>query len=365
MPALARGQENTPSIINWFTTVNGVLTDMFAVEFQIWDITGGLPGDVIFPTPGDAGVWEDVTSNAGHYSVGHYYAYDSGNAQGWTPGIAEPVGTHRVKWRWKATAGSPYQSDAEDFEVLVQSAGSSVDTYISVDDVRDEGLLVADYPDDKVLAYISIWQAFLERACRQWFNARSLILEVDGNESDTLFFGVPIIAVEYVKINNSGEQLDSTLYRVYNRNGALDDRHNPKICLVGPDAYEDIFVAPVTWGRLRFQKGRQNQEIKGIFGYVEADGSTPALIKHALLKLVIEKLTEPLYDAVAGSSGAPILGSILEEETDDHRIKYSGAPTADRRAGLSGITDDPEILDIVKLYRAPIGIAAPSHWSIQ
>ena len=43
MPALARGQENTPSIINWFITVNNVLTDAYEVGYQIWDITGGLP----------------------------------------------------------------------------------------------------------------------------------------------------------------------------------------------------------------------------------------------------------------------------------------------------------------------------------
>jgi len=28
MPAIARGQENSPSLINWFVTINGILTDM-------------------------------------------------------------------------------------------------------------------------------------------------------------------------------------------------------------------------------------------------------------------------------------------------------------------------------------------------
>lgn len=366
MPGIAREQENTPSLINWFTTVNGVLTDMFLVEFQLWDISGGLPGTVIFPTPGDAGDWEDVTAAPGRYSVGHYYAYDNTLVQGWTPGIAEPLGTHRIKWQWKVSALAPYQSDSEDFEVLVQSAGSSTDTYISVQDVRDEGLLIADYPDARVLAYIEVWQAFLDRACRQWFNARTMILEVDGNESDTLFFGVPIISIDYVKLNTSTEELDTTLYRVYNAQRYPDDRRNPKICLVGPDAYQDIYVAPIVPGNFKFMKGRKNQEIKGTFGFVEEDGSTPDLIKRALLMLVIEKLTNKPYGA-ADSSLSPTLGALLEEKTDDHSRKYAhaGGETARRRPGLTGITNNQEILDILKLYRAPIGIAAPTHWGIR
>jgi len=35
----------------------------------------------------------------------------------------------------------------------------------------------------------------------------------------------------------------------------------------------------------------------------------------------------------------------------------------ERKFGLSGITDDPEILDIVKLYRSPLALGSPSAWS--
>jgi len=364
MPALARGQENTPSILNWFTTVNGVLTDMYEVGFQIWDITGGLPGDVVFPTPGDANDWEDVTIAPGKYSVGHYYAYDNTNAQGYTPDIGQPIGTHRIKWRWKSSAAAPYQSDAEDFEVLVQSAGGSADWYISVDDVRDEGLLEADYPDAKVIAYIEMWQQILERICRQWFNARTLILQIDGNDSDTIHFGVPIISIDYLKLNERTDELDTSFYKVYSGNQWPDDRGNPRVKLIGPEYDRDIFLSPVTWGRLRFRKGRQNQEFKGTFGYVESDGSTPKAISRALLKLVVEKLTTPIYSTTGGSSPS-LLGMVLEEKTDGHSIKYGypgGEPTS-RRPGLTGITQDPEILDIFKLYRAPLGVATPAHWS--
>jgi len=361
MPALARGQINTPSIVNWFTTINGNLTDMFEVGFQIWDISGGLPGTQVFPSVPDS--WETITDSPGHYSVGHYYAYDNLNAHGWQPGLAEPIGTHRAVWRWKASVSSPYQSGAEDFEVLVESHGGTADWYISVQDVRDAGLSETDYPEPTVIAAIELWQQFLERACRQWFNLRSLIFSVDGNDSDTLHFGVPIVSIEYLKLNNGSDPLSTDMFRIYSGNTYPDDRGNPCIKLVGPDFTRDIFVQPITGGRMKFRKGRKNQEIKGIFGYVESDGSTPKMIKRALLLLVTEKLVQP-FVPTAGLL-LPVLGSVLSETTDGHSISYGSLIDgfSPRRPGLSGITQNVEVLDIIKLYRAPLGIASPANWT--
>jgi len=368
MPALARGQENTTAIINWFITVNGILTDAYEVGYRIFDITGGLPGAQIFPTtPGD---YEEVGTGAGHFSVGSYYAYDNGNTQGWTPSLTESIGTHRIEWRWKISAGAPFQASFEDFEVLVESGGSSADTYISITDVRNEGLTdVVAYPDNKVLAAIETWQAFIDRACRQWFVPKALILQVDGTDSDAIHFGVPIIAIDYIKINDSDTELDPSLYKVYSAVRYPNDRQNPRIKLVSTDEV-GIYVQPLTYGDLIFRKGRKNQEIKGTFGYVEEDGSVPKLIKRAHLKLVIEKLTNPIYVADPASmpvSPPPLVGPLLEEVTDGHKIKYAqaGGKLRERAPGLSGITNDQEILDIVKLYRAPLGVATPAHLSIR
>jgi hypothetical protein len=363
MASLARGESNTTSVLNWFILVNGVKTDAYEVGYRIIDITGGLPGTQVFPTT--EGEYEDVSSLPGHFAVGSYYAYDNTESKGWTPSIAEPIGTHRIEWRWKITAAAPYQSGQEDFEVLVQSAGSSVDTYISIQDIRDQGLLEADYDDETVLAAIEMWQAFIDRACRQWFNPRSLILSVDGTDSDTLHFGVPIISISYIKINDSTTELDTSLYKVYNRLNDFSDRWNPRIKLVNSLEYTDIFTAPITGRSLIFRKGRQNQVISGVFGYVEDDNSPPKLIQRALTKLVIEKLTTPLYSTSGFSTGTipPILGNILEEWTDGHKIKYSapGGTTKPIAQGLRGITNDPEILNILKLYKAPIGCATQAN----
>lgn len=361
MPALARGQENTPSIVNWFTTVNGTLTDMFELGFQIFDITGGLPGTQIFPAV--LGTWENITTGPGHYSVGHYFAYDNAAVKGWTPGLAEPIGTHRVKWRWKVSGAAPYQEGQEDFEVLVESAGGTADTYCSVADIRAEGITVGQASDAVVLAQIEIWQSFLDRACRQWFNPRSLIVQLDGDGSDALHLGIPIVSIDYLKLNGDTEALNTDYYRVYSGRTYPDDRTNPRIKLVGPSDGRDIYTAPLWNGRMRFRKGRKNQEVKGIFGYTEADGSTPKLIKRALTKLACEKLLAPIVPPAGTGVSPPILGSILSETTDGHTIQYGDTvDMGSRKFGLSGITSDPEILDIIKLYRGPFLIAAPANW---
>jgi len=361
--------------------------------------------------------------------------------------------------------------------------------YVTVQDVRDEGLTdITKYPDKKVVDYIRTWQELLDRACRQWFESRTLTLLLDGNDSDTLFFGVPIISVEHLKLNGSTAALDASLYKVYSEKSYPDNRRNPKISLVSPDAVRDIYTAPLTYGRLKFHLGRKNQEVKGAFGYVEdgipahgavqfvtkaelvdgetfvlPDGTNPAVtfyfdvsgsyvppsgydatnvrvdvsgdttadevaataktaingaaalditagtietggllrlendaggttgnqaitetvadtgfaaygmvgggvpyaIVRALIKLVIEKLTSPMYGGGAVTPSPSALGAILSEKTDGHEIRYqpAGGGFGERKPGLSGITSDPEILDIITLYRAPLGVASPVAWS--
>lgn len=359
--------------------------------------------------------------------------------------------------------------------------------YITVQQLRDEGITAVIAADSKVLDSIRTWQEILDRACRQWFESRTLTLSVDGSDSGVLFFGVPIISIDYLKLNGATAALDTSLYKVYSSRSYPDDRHNPKIKLIG-DQLRDIYTAPLNVGRLKFLLGRQNQEIKGAFGYIEdsvaahgaiqfvakanlidgevfvlddgvndavtfhfdvggtyipsggyddenvrvdvsgdttvdnvaaraktainvatalditagvietggllrlendtsgvagnqtitetvvnadfvvygmAGGAVPRAITRALIKLVIEKLTHPMYGGSSVTPSPSALGAILMEKTDGHSIKYgpAGGGFTPRKPGLSGITSDPEILDIITLYRAPIGVATPAQWS--
>jgi len=367
MVAIAREQENESEMINWFVAIGGVLTDAYSVEYRIYDISGGLPGTQVFPVT--EGEYETVTTGEGHFSTGSYYAYDNTAVTGWTPTVTQTVGTHRIEWRWKALVTSPFQCGTEDFEVLISSVGSSGDTYISIQDLRDEGLLEADYSDTIILTSIELWQAMIERITRQWFTPRTLVLSVDGTNCDTLHFGVPIIEIEYLRLNNSTTDLNTDYYRVYNGSSYPDDRRNPRIKLRSLSEYSDIYTAPASSRSMIFRKGRQNQEIKGTFGFVESDGQPPKPIQRALTKLVIEKLVNRAYTPpnTPHPFMPPIVGgTMIIEKTDGHSREFSDNRKMGYRRplGFDGITFDPEILDIIRHYRAPIGIASPAHPSI-
>jgi hypothetical protein len=239
--------------------------------------------------------------------------------------------------------------------------------YIDVQQVRDAGLDDGVADDDVVTAAIAGWQEFIDRATDQFFEPRSATVELDGTDSDTIHFGVPIISITEIKINNSATVLDTSLYKVYNRQEAPnDDRRNPRIKLVRDDDNRDIFSSPIVHGRLLFRKGRQNQEITGSFGFTEVGGGVPFLIQRALLLLVIEKLSNPIIpDPSNPIESTPLRGPILEEVTDGHKLKFQarGGPPKASPKGLRGITENPEILDIIKLYKAPLRMATPANWS--
>lgn len=255
-------------------------------------------------------------------------------------------------------------------EIIIQDSAIAIDHllvdysdyYVTVQEIRDAGL--ADPPSDaEVQSQIGLWQSFLERATRQWFRPINLELYVDGNDSDTLHFGIPIISIETLKINGDSTALDASYYKVYNADQYPIDKQNPRIKLVDTWADQrDIFTASMRYGRTLFRKGRQNQYVKGVFGYLD-NGACPKLIKRALIKLVIEKMTNPIVPGTGGVTPPPVMGGqIIEEWVDGHKRKWADTSTR-KTYGLSGITSDQEILDIIRLYRAPIGLATPANWS--
>lgn len=365
--ALARGEENTTTKLNWFITVNGVLTDAFEVGFAVFDKTGGAPGTQIFPA--GVGTFEPVETGPGHFGTGQYYAYDNGNAQGWTPSLGEPLGTHCIKWRWKLTAASAFQQGEEEFEVIVESAGSPDETYCTVAELRalgvpDETATPPGPTDAQLLEKIKLAQQLFERATRNWFVPRTLQFKFDGTDSDTIHFGIPIIDVEWLKLNRDPTNLDPGNYAVYNARSYPDDRRNPRLKLIRTEEIRDIYTAPLTFGQLKFRKGRQNQEIRGTFGFVEDDMSTPLPVKEAVCRMTIERLSQPAFGtSIISPPSVSGGGSIVEEWTDGHKLKYAVATPIARKSGLQGFTTDPFAQDVIRAFRAPLGIATPAHWS--
>lgn len=241
--------------------------------------------------------------------------------------------------------------------------------YITVDDIRDAGLEDDErYPDDAVEAAIDIWSRYIDEQTRQWFEARSMTALIDGNDSDTLHLPVPIISVSELYTNARFESvnvLPTSDYSVYNR-VMPDDRRNPKIKLV--NQRESAFVFPSLYPRgRRFSRGRQNQKIVGVFGFVdlgvgdddEVTYLTPPLIKRAVKKLVLRNI-EPM-----ATLDGPDLGVLdkpmpaASESADGHSISYLTPDRFKLKAPTLAITGDLEVDKIISMYKGPIIVAVP------
>lgn len=353
--------------IDIFLRRSGSPIDVEVLEYQIFDISTPAKQATpvqVFPLSGRATL--DTVNNCPvgqRIAQGHYAAV-------WSVPAMEPLGSHEIRWFFKETALSAEETFSEEFEVSSIAAAASDDLYITVTDVRNTGIDVSIASDTEIETAIRINQQFIERATRQWFNPREVTLKMDGNGSDTLFLPVPVIEVEHVKINDRADIIDPSRYRVYNGRLLPDDRKNPRIKLVRSMSESDIFSDPFRSNRpATFIKGWQNQEIKGTFGYVEQDESTPELIKRALLKLVVDRLLNPVFIPIGGPAPPPLppgpLGNVLRETTDGHTIQYTFVKFGDTRAGLSGYTMDREVLTIIDLYKAPMGLAVASASWIQ
>jgi hypothetical protein len=232
--------------------------------------------------------------------------------------------------------------------------------YATVTDLRAEGV-PTEIADAQIQPAIDRWSQFIDRACRQFFEAKTLTVDLDGNDSHILFLPFPIISVTSLYLNGQfTTALGTSSYTVYNgrTTGGQDDRKNPKIRLVR--ASSSIYEVP----RLNphgpvFLKGNRNQRIVGSFGYTESDGSTPLLIKRAVMKLTVKSLKNGagLWDEL---ENPPVPGGgVMSETTDGHTITYDAFRINPSRPGLSGITGDQEVDRILDLYKAPLAMSVP------
>jgi len=236
--------------------------------------------------------------------------------------------------------------------------------YITLAQVRSEGLKAADFPDGKVNAAIARSCALLDRLTGQWFESRAVTATLDGNGTDTLFLPVPVISVTSLYVNGDfTNALDSESYAVYNgRQEPSDHRSNPMIKLVKSTDIFAPFEDPQT---PVFSAGRQNQRIVGAFGYLEADDTTPLPIQRAAMILTIRDLTNPLF--VGEGSTTPeneassgVSGPKQKETTDRHSITYAAPSYRAQRTGTLALTGSAEVEEIIATYRRPLAIEASS-----
>lgn len=366
MAALARLQSSSCSnpVLDLFTSVNGVLTNVFVLEYQVFDRSTGTPVQVYPVTVGQRAAVNIATDcPAGdRLGTGHYVAR-------WDVPSNENLGTHFVKWFFKLSSGSPEQTYTEEFEVLAEVVGFSDPalSYCLVQDLRDEGLTdTVKFTDAWVQRRIYLASRMIDAATKRHFYPKAMTLKVDGRGGPMVLLNDPIIAVSAVEFDTtpylpSATPVDMDLIRVYNRHltqnlESPDDRANPKIELFHPaDSLTHYDSGSLLWTRLVFPRGQQNVTITGFFGFTEYDGSakgrTPELIKHACKLLVFREIdkmarTGARFDRQNRSR-------ITSERTRDQA--YTLGPSA-LTAGL--LTGDPEIDSILAMFVRPPGLGA-------
>lgn len=244
---------------------------------------------------------------------------------------------------------------------------------ITVDDVYSKGGVDETIVADTELIERAIAQAedTIYNVTGQFFEPTDLDFLLDGTGTSVLRLPVPIISIDAVYMNGSDTPLPANAYVVYNRIRPVDDRRNPRIAMNRSSYYDSSNVyAGHRGGSMTFLRGEQNQRVVGTFGYCEADGqSPPPLIIRAALMLVAQYLSTPNAESGSGATGGGSgggqsyqQGPIVEEQTDQHRIRYADiAASAVLAAGGGAIpgalTGSARVDEILRMFKAPIGIS--------
>ena len=196
-------------------------------------------------------------------------------------------------------------------------------SYCTIEDLRAEGITEEQFTDEQLEKLISNACEYIDGITGQWFEPREKIFRLDGRGGQNLVLPVFATEIEYVKVD--GEILDDD-YVLYNR---MEDRVYPKI-----------------FRNKRWKIGKLNIEVKGTFGYVDEDLTTPADIKRIAMKLALYQF--PALSDKEALEDQNMQGLLISETTDGHSYELSEEAVASLKAGA--ITGDSEIDDVLKKY---------------
>ena len=106
--SIKQGQTLTKDDLNAFFYVGGSLSDPFLANYTLFDSTSGI--DQIIGLPERTPI---------KYSTGSYYAP-------WSVPSDEPIGLHKIQWKYKENATSELKIETEEFEILSSCSGTEV-----------------------------------------------------------------------------------------------------------------------------------------------------------------------------------------------------------------------------------------------
>lgn len=367
MAALARLQSSSCAnpVLDLFTAVSGLLTDVYSIQYQIFDKSSGTSVQIFPPTPGDKALVDvaDDCPTGDHLDTGHYVAR-------WDVPGNENLGAHQIQWFFQLTSSSPVQTYIEEFEILAEVVGSADgpdSSYAFVQDFRDEGLTNTDlYSDAYLQQRITLASRMIERATKRFFYPKSMAIKVNGSGGPKILLSDPIIAVSEVLFDvtpwePSATLIEPDLLRIYNRHltqqlTSPDDRNNPKIELFNPAMMLRHYGSVrSSYSSLVFPPGQQNVSVTGVFGYTEFDGSstgkTPDLIRHACKLLVFREIDR--MSKTAARFDRHVRQRLTSERTRDQA--YTLEPLGSAKGFFTG---DPEIDNILAIFLRPPAFGA-------
>ena len=105
MASLKQGQTLEKSDLNVYFYVSGNLSDPYWVTYTLYDSTSGT--DEVIGLP------ERIPLKFG---TGSYFAP-------WTVPDDEPVGVHKIRWKYKESATSLTKEDVEEFQIIPLCSG--------------------------------------------------------------------------------------------------------------------------------------------------------------------------------------------------------------------------------------------------
>ena len=350
MPAIAVNEANScvNPLVAFAYQVNGRLTDITTLSFQIRDLSVAPVVEVV-PTT----VVNVAACPAGsRLSLGRYVAPFTATA--WN------LGTHEILWTYTVAAGGPARVMRRRFEVvdpLEWATGASFLSYLDSAAALARGITI---PVGGTIANV---QRALDEASHlvetytgRYFEPRYETIFLSSQGERELNIGIPIIGIQEVGVRGLNsldtevrELVDLDLLAIHNRHlrGVLnpDDRDNALL------SYE-LEVNPLTTATvdmLRFNKGKHNIDVVGMFGYTDPDntavGRTPSLLQRAVTMLAYRRLQDPL-----GDNAFTDLGRIRSYRTRDQSVSFFGASETGTPSGATG---DAQIDAILGQFRRP------------
>lgn len=298
----------------------------------------------------------DCDSGGAKLSLGRYAATATPASASWE------AGTHEIIWRYKATATGSDMFWRQKFEVLNTTFAATGLGYVGYADTVD--LVDTDefncFELDKIHDAIAEASNWVQDLTGRFFDPRFLALQYNATNAGALPFFDPIIGLSDVRfigasLAETATTIDLSSLRIYNRHlsglAAPDDRDNPRI----------EFVTDFLPGRIlsqgRFQLGRQNTSVSGMFGYREFNGTPmggfPRRLQRAVAILALRRLQDPFGQDPFVSQP----GRIRTARTRDQQIGFAGAADG----GIGPLTGDRVIDDILVAYVRPPYYGTPAE----